>query len=158
MVLHFPAFFAIRQQSRFSSSEPVTAIRISASLTPASICAWMLAPLPTIRRASMLSGISCMRLAEASIMTTSWFSWHNCSARVIPTLPPPMMIHFIISLPSKVKNEFRMSRDGTYAIFIIIKDYTPSCSRRKDFVKKNHMDCVNVFREREPDICSQKKR
>ena len=38
MVWQFPAFFAIRQQSMFSSSELVVAISRSASSIPASIC------------------------------------------------------------------------------------------------------------------------
>lgn len=44
MVLTLPAFLAIRQVSRLSSSEPVTAIKMSASAIPASSKVFMLEP------------------------------------------------------------------------------------------------------------------
>ena len=55
IVWQCPVFCAIRQQRRFNSSEAVTAIRISAVGTPASIRVLILAPFPTIPIASISS-------------------------------------------------------------------------------------------------------
>ena len=88
-------FFAIRQQSRLSSSSPVTAINRSAFSTPASCCTVKLAPLPTIPRASNRLEASSTFAAERSTITRSWLSADSRSARLVPTFPQPTMIIFI---------------------------------------------------------------
>ena len=70
-----PAFLAIRQHRRFISSEPVTAIRMSAVSIPASICVLMLAPFPKSLIASISSDRLCSRSEEVSTITTLWFSF-----------------------------------------------------------------------------------
>ena len=71
IVWQWLAFCAIRQQRRFSSSEAVTAIRISAVSTPASIKVLMLAPLPTIPIASIFSQRSLILSAITSTRVIS---------------------------------------------------------------------------------------
>ena len=97
MVWHPPAFFAIKQHKRFSSSELVTAINKSACSMPASICMEYPAPFPTT---------PIMSNVLLTCFTTSFFismivmlcpSLLNCSASVEPTLPQPTIIICISS-------------------------------------------------------------
>ena len=101
IVLHPPDFFAIRQHSRFSSSEPVTATIKSASSTPASDCTWKLAPFPTIPSASHDTDTLSTSFCLVSITVMSCPSELNCSASAAPTLPQPT-INIFISAPIRI--------------------------------------------------------
>ena len=95
MVSQCPVFFAIRQQRRFSSSSPVTAIKRSALSTPASCWILKLAPFPTIPRASNWLERCSTFCGFISTITRSWPSALKRSARLTPTFPQPTMMIFI---------------------------------------------------------------
>ena len=97
MVWHPPAFFAIRQHSRFSSSELVTAIIRSAFSIPASICTEYPAPFPTMPIMSKLLLTFCTTSLFVSIIVILCPSLLNFSASVAPTLPHPTIIICIFS-------------------------------------------------------------
>ena len=95
IVWQCPRFLAMTQQSRFSSSDPVTAMRRSAVAIPASLKTEWLTPFPTIPMASKVSVIALTFSGRVSMTTILWFSLLNASTRVYPTLPHPTMIMFM---------------------------------------------------------------
>ena len=99
MVLQPPAFLAIRQQSRFSSSEVVTAIIKSAVSMPASFCTVKLAPFPTTPITSNRFATDSAFLASRSTTVILCPSLLNCSVKVVPTFPQPTMIICIFPTP-----------------------------------------------------------
>ena len=103
IVWQFPAFFAIRQHSRLSSSEPVTAISRSADSIPASICTEYVEPFPTTPIKSFWLVSSCTSSSRQSITVISLSSLPSSSANDCPTLPSPTIIIFMIcNSPLKV--------------------------------------------------------
>ena len=120
IVCRAPSFFATRQQSRFSSSDAVTAISRSALSTPASSCVADIAPLPSTQRMSRSSTVCCSGTAFWSMMVTSWPSRLSCSASVEPIFPSPTMTIFILSPPCSS----------------VLIPFILSCSHRKSNLQK----------------------
>ena len=72
MAWQWPAFLANIQHSRFSSSEPVTAMNTSASSMPASDRVVMEEPLPTMPSTSYVSIRCSTRALFVSTTVTLW--------------------------------------------------------------------------------------
>ena len=95
MVSHLENCFAIRQESRLTSSEVLTAINISALSTPASFSSSRLVPFPSTVITSSSSDILSSDFLELSITDTLCPSLTRVLASSPPTLPQPTITAFI---------------------------------------------------------------
>ena len=117
MAWQWPAFFANMQHSRFSSSEPVTAMNTSASSIPASDRVVMDEPLPTMPITSYDSLRCSTRALFVSMTVTLWSSSLSCRASAVPTLPPPTRMilieknpfFFFLCRKSHIKGKYKLS-------------------------------------------------
>ena len=89
--------FTIRQARRFSSSEGLTAMKMSALSRPASLSVLISAPLPCTGRMSMASAAAARAFSLLSITETSWPSFTRVLASSVPTFPQPTITAFISS-------------------------------------------------------------
>jgi len=94
---------AIPHDTRFVSSDPVRAMKASASARPASLISSRLVPLPVTARQSTRDIALLTSSTSSSIMMTSLFSSTKCLASLMPLRPAPKITTFIfwLSLPTK---------------------------------------------------------